>query len=200
MNQKEQILKQAEALFMKFGFKSITMDDVARELGVSKKTLYQYFSDKNDLVDQCVTAHLTEMEDCCKSAHNKNQNAVEKMVEITQMLSESIRQVNPSAMFDLKKYFKPSWDKLDTHRRSFVHEYTVANIKQGKKEGIYHQDIDANHISLIYIHLINLLTDPDNFPNNLDYSQMHIELVSYHMRSVCNQKGLEILKTKLKAS
>lgn len=198
MEQKEQILKEASLLFLKFGFKSITMDDVARELGLSKKTLYQHFADKNDLVEQCVQSHLMHMEHCCNEAFQLGNNAIDNMIELTKKVGENVRSMNPSALFDLKKYFKLSWDKLDKHRYEFIKQNIKKNLNQGKKEGIYYKDLDAEIITHTYTHLVQMLTDPENFPKDLSFPLMHKELVKYHMRAICNEKGLEILNQKLK--
>ncbi len=198
MEQKDQILKEASLLFLKFGFKSITMDDVARELGLSKKTLYQHFTDKNDLVEQCVQSHLMHMEQCCNTAFQSGNNAIDNMIELTKKVGENVRSMNPSALFDLKKYFKSSWDKLDKHRYEFIKQNIKKNLNQGKKEGIYYKDLDADIVTHTYTHLVQMLTDPENFPKDLSFPLMHKELVKYHMRAICNEKGLEILNQKIK--
>ncbi|MBP9689364.1 MAG: TetR/AcrR family transcriptional regulator, partial [Bacteroidia bacterium] len=126
---KDKILTEAELLFMRYGFKSITMDDVAREIGVSKKTLYQFFADKNDLVNQCVEHYLDTMNNICTNViNNKELDAIEVMIQISEQMSVIIRQVNPSSMFDLKKYFKPSWDKLEADRKSYIKQTVINNL------------------------------------------------------------------------
>jgi AcrR family transcriptional regulator len=181
---KVKILHEAETLFMKYGFKSITMDDVARELGVSKKTLYQYFTDKNDLVDQCVENYLEMMQTTCtKISFDKSVDAVSMMLSITEFVGKMLRQVNPSSMYDLKKYFKPAWD----------------NFEHGLKKGLYRKDIDSEMVTRLYIYLISFLTDPDTYDKtNTDIRKLHIEIVKYHLRSICTVKGNELLEEKLK--
>jgi hypothetical protein len=198
MEQREQILKGVSLLFLKFGFKSITMDDIARELGLSKKTLYQHFADKNDLVEQCVQSHLMHMEHCCNVAFQSGNNAIDNMIELTKKVGEHIRSMNPSALYDLKKYFKSSWDKLDKYRYEFIKQNIKKNLNQGKKEGIYYKDLDADIVTHIYTHLVQILTDPESFPKDLSFQLMHKELVKYHMRAICNENGLKILNQKIK--
>jgi len=198
MPQKQQILIQAAQMFLKFGFKSITMDDISRELGLSKKTVYQHFTDKTDLVEQCVDNHLANMQQCCITCREQADNAIDQMINLTNMLTENMRQVNPSAMFDLKKYFKTAWDNLEKHRNEFIYQNIKQNLIQGKKEGLYYKNLDANTVSIFYIHLVELLTNPDKFTQDISYAHMLKELVKYHMRSICNQKGLELLNIKLK--
>lgn len=199
---KDKILTEAELLFMRYGFKSITMDDVARELGVSKKTLYQFFSDKNDLVNQCVEHYLETMNTiCCSVVENKELDAISVMLQISEQMNAMIRQVNPSSMFDLKKYFKGAWDKLEVDRRSFIKRVIQDNILLGIKKGLYRKDLDPETISRIYIYLTGYLTNPDHYDKEgMDIKEMHLEIVKYHLRSICTPKGHELLDEKLLAA
>jgi AcrR family transcriptional regulator len=199
---KDKILTEAELLFMRYGFKSITMDDVARELGVSKKTLYQFFSDKNDLVNQCVEHYLETMNTmCCSVVENKELDAISVMLQISEQMNAMIRQINPSSMFDLKKYFKPAWDKLEADRRSFIKRVIQDNILLGVKKGLYRKDLNADTVSRIYIYLVGFLTNPDNYDQEgMDIKEMHLEIVKYHLRSISTAKGHELLDEKLLAT
>lgn len=199
---KDKILTEAELLFMRYGFKSITMDDVARELGVSKKTLYQFFSDKNDLVNQCVEHYLETMNTmCCSVVENKDLDAISVMLQISEQMNAMIRQINPSSMFDLKKYFKPAWDKLEADRRSFIKRVIQDNILLGVKKGLYRKDLNAETVSRIYIYLVGFLTNPDNYDQEgMDIKEMHLEIVKYHLRSISTAKGHELLDEKLLAT
>jgi TetR/AcrR family transcriptional regulator, cholesterol catabolism regulator len=197
---KEKILTGAETLFMKYGFKSITMDDVARELGVSKKTLYQFFADKNDLVDQCVDHYLQSINKMCVMiSETKDKDAIGVMIGIAESVNEMIRQINPSSMYDLKKYFKPSWDKLEADRQGYIRKSIEENFDLGVKKGLYRKDINKAVILDIYLHLTGMLTDPELFrESKLGISNMYLEIIKYHMRSICTPKGHELLEEKLK--
>lgn len=195
---KENILKESEAMFLKYGFKSITMDDVARELGISKKTLYQHFSDKNDLVNQCVENHIACMNSRCDHIMIENENAIATMIGITEYVGKTLRALNPSALFDLKKYFKPAWDKLEKNRSSYIYENIKKNIELGQRKGLYRKDFDINIVCEIYVYLFGMLINPDNANPNIETRQLHLEMIKYHLRSICSQKGLEILDEQLK--
>jgi len=198
---KEKILTEAEQLFMHYGFKSITMDDVARELGVSKKTLYQFFTDKNDLVNQCVLHYLDNMNMlCCNVVDSKDLDAISVLLQISEKINVVIRHINPSSMFDLKKYFKGAWDKLEADRRSFIKKLIQDNIVFGVKNGLYRKDLDADVVSRIYIYLVSFLINPDNYDKEeMDIKVMHLEIVKYHLRSISTAKGTALLEEKLLA-
>jgi AcrR family transcriptional regulator len=196
---KENILLSAEMLFLKYGFKSITMDDVARELGISKKTLYQYFVDKNDLVNQCVDHYLLFINNMCnKLTHVPNKDAVSVMIDIAESVNAMLTQLNTSSLFDLKKYYKPIWDKLESERYTCIHQSVKENLEQGIKKGLYRKDLNKFIVIDIYIYLTGMLTNPETYSQNVNQSNIYIELVKYHLRSICTPKGLELLEEKLK--
>jgi len=197
---KEKILTEAEALFLRYGFKSITMDDVARELGVSKKTLYQFFADKNDLVHQCVDHYLENMNNACRLIiASKEMDAIEVMLQIAEQVRQMIKQVNPSSVYDLKKYFKSAWDKLEADRRGFIKHTIKENLELGMKKGLYRKDLDVEVTVSIYVYLIGMLTDPDHYEHQgMDIKTMQMEIIKYHLQSICTPKGMEMLEEKLK--
>lgn len=197
---KDKILSGSETLFMRYGFKSITMDDVARELGVSKKTLYQFFADKNDLVNQCVEHYLESINAMCNViTEAKEKDAITVMIDIADSVNSMIRQINPSSMFDLKKYFKHAWDKLENDRQGYIRKSIEENFEMGIKKGLYRKDLNKEVTTNIYIFLSGMLTDPDRYPgSDLNISNMYLEIIKYHLRSICTPKGNELLEEKLK--
>jgi AcrR family transcriptional regulator len=195
---KEKILTESQMLFLRYGFKSITMDDIARELGVSKKTLYQYFTDKNELVDKCVDHHLQNTTCTCDRIMHEHDNAISVMIGITEFMGNMLRMLNPSALYDLKKYFKPSWDKLEANRREFIYRSIKQNIESGQRKGFYRKDINVDYTCMIYIHLVSMLIDPELYSPNVELRTLHLEIIRYHIRSICTPKGLEIFEEQFK--
>ncbi len=191
---KNKILNGAAALFLKYGFKSITMDDIARELGISKKTLYQFFEDKPSLVDQTVMNHIQAEENACKAINHEQTNPVEYMLMITESFSDIKKQINQSILYDLKKYFKPTWDKLNLFRMEFVYNQVLDNIIRGKEMGFYHAGIDDSLTARFYISLVDFMMNPDNYASTeLDFKSVHAEMMRYHLRSICTDKGMKLL-------
>lgn len=192
---KSKILNGAEALFLKYGFKSITMDDIARELGISKKTLYQFFEDKTSLVDQTVVRHIVAEELQCQEMCGGVNNPVEFMLMITDSFSDLKKQINQSILFDLKKYFKPTWDKLNHFRIEFIYNQVLENIIKGKEQGYYHANIDNSLTAKFYIHLVDFMMNPDNYTTtSYDFKLVHSEMMRYHLRSICTEKGMKVLQ------
>jgi AcrR family transcriptional regulator len=190
---KLKIINGATLLFLKFGFKSITMDDIVRELGISKKTLYLYFSDKNELVIKCIERHLQDEKNACHHLRNKELNPVAFLIQITETLSDKKKQINQSILFDLKKYFKEAWELLNEFRKEFIYHQMMDNLNSGKSEGYYKPDLNENLIAKFYIHLIAFMVDPDNDQNShLSIKDIHFEMMKYHIRGICTDKGIKI--------
>jgi AcrR family transcriptional regulator len=192
---KNKILNGAEALFLKYGFKSITMDDIARELGLSKKTLYQFFDDKTKLVDETVSRHIEQEMGLCSNLCKSINNPIEYMLTLTDSFGELKKQINQTILFDLKKYFKPSWDKLNKFRIEFIYSEVLNNLKTGKTQGLYHAGLNEELTAAFYIHLIDFLLNPENDSvQKHDFKTVHSEMMRYHLRSICTDKGLKLLK------
>ncbi|MDP1725845.1 MAG: TetR/AcrR family transcriptional regulator [Bacteroidota bacterium] len=192
---KNKILAGAESLFLKYGFKNITMDDIARELGVSKKTLYQFFDDKSSLVDQTVSRHIEHEECACRNLRNQISNPIDYMLMITDTFGDLKKQINQSILYDLKKYFKSTWEKLNQFRIDFIYSQVLDNLKKGKEMGLYHENLNENLVARFYIHLIDFMLNPDNYHGeNTDFKTVHTEMVNYHLRSICTPKGATYLK------
>jgi AcrR family transcriptional regulator len=192
---KNKILNGAETLFLRYGFKSITMDDIARELGLSKKTLYQFFEDKTKLVDETVTRHIQQEINYCSNLCSTVKNPIEFMLTLTDSFGELKKQINQSILFDLKKYFKPSWDKLNKFRVEFIYNEVLNNLKAGKEQGLYHDEINEELTAVFYIHLIDFLLNPDNYHDlKQDFKVIHSEMMRYHLRAICTEKGIKLLK------
>jgi AcrR family transcriptional regulator len=170
------------------------MDDVSRELGVSKKTLYQYFEDKNDLVNQTVESHLScEIENCCK-IQKEGLDPIEFMFEMSKSITDNHRKVNLAVLFDLKKYFKPAWDKLEKHRTDFIKEQMLSNIIKGKELGLYREDIHSDLTAKLYVHSVEFMMRPELYQEiSTDFYFIHSEIIKYHLRAICTDKGLKKL-------
>lgn len=191
---KEKILAGAEALFMKYGFKSITMDDIARELGISKKTLYQFFEDKNDLVNQAIENHIHCDKLNCNKISEGNFDPIEFLFELSKSITENIRKVNVAVLFDLKKYFKAAWDKMENFKSEFIKEQMLANILKGKELGLYRDDINTELAAKLYVHSVEFMMRPELYQEiSTDFYFIHQEIIKYHLRAICTEKGLKKL-------
>ena len=186
------ILKTAQRLFMKFGIKSISMDDIARELGMSKKTLYKYFDSKKDLVHKVILAHQEEEENVICGFQQASDDAIEQMVQVTQFISDMLRDLKPSTLFDLQKYHRKSWEILETRQRSCMYRFITDNLAAGKAQKHYRENINDDIISRFYAGMAHLLLDERHFPSNT-YSkeELYQNYIDYHLHAIMTPKGKE---------
>jgi AcrR family transcriptional regulator len=192
---RNKIISTAEVLFLKFGFKRVTMDDISNELGMSKKTIYQFFSDKNNLVSETVLRHISMEKNACDCLLHQQENPVAFMLAITDTFGDLKKQINPSVLYDLKKYFKESWDILNEYRVEFIFNQILQNLKEGRDKGFYHSNFDEVLIARFYIHLVDFMINPENYAlEKFDFKTIHSEMMKYHLRAICTEKGLKYLE------
>jgi TetR/AcrR family transcriptional regulator, cholesterol catabolism regulator len=195
----QNILLKVRELYLKYGIKSITMDDVARELGISKKTIYQYVTDKDDLVGKFV-GHEIELrqEEIC-NCFKTGFNAIEELFEISIFMNKLIRNQNPATEHDLKKYYPHHYQKMVKIRREGTFNYIYQNLIKGKAEGLYRDDIDEEIISKLYISRVESIHLNDLFTvEEFTSLKLFIELLNYHIRGIATEKGIIVLNKKLK--
>lgn len=193
------ILVRVRELYNRYGIKSITMDDVARELGISKKTLYQFVSDKDDLVGKFIDYEIDiRQEEICR-CFKIGLNAIEELFEISLFMNKLIREQNPATEYDLKKYHPIHYQKVVKIRRERMYNYIILNLKKGKEEGLYREEMNEDVIAKLHlsrsesIHFDELFTIEE-----FTSIKLFVELLSYHVRGIATQKGIEVLENKLK--
>lgn len=198
MDDKEvQILDQVEGLFMQYGMKSLTMDDVARHLSISKKTLYQYVSNKNELVQKALSRHIErevkDMEHICSSSPN----AIDELFAISKHVSGTLKNIHPSIMFDLQKYYPEAWQVFEEYKMEYIYNCVAANLERGIKENLYRDNLNIPIVARIYVGRIDLLFDPKLFPaGKFSIADIYLELIRYHVRGIASKKGIDYLVKK----
>jgi len=192
------ILEKVNDLYLRYGIKSITMDDVASNLGISKKTLYKYVSDKNDLVGKVVDLQIKVIYSDMDCKCNSNLNAIEELLLVSKIVNQRMKQVNRSTIFDLKKYYPAHYKRFVRARREKMNSKVIDNINKGKKEGLYRNDLDENVIAKLHLSRIENIIDNDFYSiDEFTSSRFFQEVFVYHIRGIANQKGVEFLESKL---
>lgn len=191
----ENILIKVSALYRKYGIKSVTMDDVAHELGMSKKTLYQYVSDKTELV-QMVVEHIRGCNfRAMKHKKGADLNAIEELIEVSQYVNSLMRDHSPSYEYDLRKYYPDIFSKLMSARRKLMYESMIANIRKGKKEGLYRSELDEKIISKLHLLRIENMQSSEIFAEEEKHSSKFFrEIFVYHIHGLATDKGRKILR------
>lgn len=200
MDEKQiEILGKTAQLFMRFGIKSMTMDDIARQLGISKKTLYQYVSDKNDLVVKVMQSIIDHEKSMVNQLCDNNENAIDLLFELSKGISEKFGQIHPSINYDMEKYHPEAWKIFQDFKTVFIANCIEQNIINGIKQGMYRDNLDPFVISKLYAGKMEMCSDSEVFPSNkYNFQTIHLELMRYHVRGIASETGLAYLKQKIK--
>lgn len=195
------ILTKVRCLYLKYGIKSVTMDDVAHELGISKKTLYQYVKDKNDLVEHVINLELEEGPLSHKNINWDHLNAIEEMLEVHKLIDKMIKTHNPSTEYDLKKYYPEEYQKVLKVRRERIYKFMLNNLRKGKSEGLYRSEINEEYITKLHVSRVEHAFDNNIFTSDeMSSTTLFYEVFIYHIRGVANENGIKFLEHKLKES
>ncbi len=191
------LLEKTIGLFMRFGVRSVTMDDLAREAGVSKKTIYQHHGDRQGLVTAAIDYHLKSIENTCCSIFTEHSNPIDQLLGVSMFFHNMTRQINPNLFFELSKYFPRAWKKIQEHRSNFTHAQIKKNIEAGVKLGLYRDDLNPEIAANIYTSLIELIMDEERFPKAVyTFKELQQEIILYHIHGISTPKGIHYLNEK----
>ncbi len=189
------ILKRVNQLFLKYGIKSVTMDDISHELGISKKTLYNHVKDKNELVDMIVDMEFEEKNNCLNNIGLSYSNAIDEIYQVHKIVNTIIKEHSPSSVYDLKKYYPEVYQKIHKFRRERLMEKILENLKRGKAEGLYRADIDEILIAKLQVQRIEFSFENDFLPlEEMTTPHVFIEIFNYHIRGIATEDGLKELE------
>ena len=191
------LIEKAGQLFIRYGIKSMTMDEISRQMGSSKKTLYQFVSNKKELVKKVVKQQIAQEQACICDLFEEYGNAIDKLMQITAFVGSQMKELHPSVMFDLKKYHIDAWQALNNHKEKFVYRIVKENMELGIKEELYRANLNPELVSRFYLSMANMIFDPD-YATEVDVpkEKLHEEMMRYHIRGIANSKGREYLKQK----
>jgi len=195
METRERIIAKAEELFMRYGIRSITMDDIARDLAVSKKTIYQFFKDKDDLVIHVGLRHFNQdKNEICQIAQTC-ENAIAEVIEMSKHFKNTLKGVNPSLFFDLQRYHPKAWNLWQEHKRNFIIEQVKRNIQRGITEKLYRNDLNVEILAILRVTQIEMAFDTTIFPSDkFDILTIQITFLEHFIRGIVTKKGFEILE------
>lgn len=188
------ILEKILAMFRRYGIRSITMDDIARELGISKKTLYHDFEDKNDMIKRVVDYDILVNRRFLEQLNRKDFNAIEELFYVNDRIHRDRSAYSPTFYFDLKKYYPEIYKRWLDEKRQNMFELIVGNLQKGKREGIFREDIHEHTIGKLYMARMEMLSNHE-ISDVLESisSEFMQEVFSYHLHGICNEIGLKTL-------
>ncbi|RNI28893.1 TetR/AcrR family transcriptional regulator [Rufibacter latericius] len=194
MEIKDRILHEALALFFQKGIKSVSMDDVASRMGMSKKTIYKWFDNKDEVVFESMQQYIQKMEGTCCEAINTSSNAMEAMFQIVEMVRGLMRQMHPSIFYDLQKYHPTSWRLWQEHKNNFFLKQTQEHIQRGIKEKLFRQDLDVEILARLRLAEVELGFDSETYPaTQFDLQKVQIALLEHFMLGLATLKGHKLI-------
>jgi len=194
MSQTERIIEGGEELFLTAGIKSVTMDDIAKHLGMSKKTIYQFFKDKNELVIALVKKKLQEDEDNMSAIISQSGNVIEEMINMMKCSEEIFSRINPIVIHDMQKYHPDAWKQFQNFKSGVLVHTLQELLTKGIKQGYIRPEIDVKIIARMRVNQVELGFNASIFPvaefNTWRVQQQFNEHFSY---GICTLKGYKLL-------
>lgn len=192
METKERILETSEELFFRFGIRSVTMDDIAKALGISKKTIYQHFKDKDAVVEG--VAERTLQRDKCESekVHDRAKDPIDEIIQSTRLMREMVANIHPALLFDLQKYHPKAWKRYISHKAGFV-KIVLRNITEGQQQGLYREDINPEILARFRVESIDSAFNTDVFPTKqFSLVDVQLQLIDHFLRGILTATGLNL--------
>lgn len=185
-------------MFTKFGIRGVTMNDIANELGMSKKTLYQNVTNKAELVEKTLQVQLTRECTNIEVIHANSANAIEEMVSIGNSVYQHFKMMHPSVIYDLKKYYRKAWQLLDKHKQEVLASVMVRNIKNGIEQGLYRDNLNPELIVQFYLASTEVVIGDKMIGKQRSFPEIYMELLKYHIYGIASEKGIKYLKENIK--
>jgi len=188
------IRETAHDLFMQFGLRSVSMDDIASSLGMSKKTIYHYYADKDELVLAVISAKLSENQLLCEQDQQAAISAIHEIFLAMDMVIELFSSMNPSVLYDMQKFHPKAFLKFQQHKNDFLYNSIRKNMDRGILEGLYREDINLDILARFRLESIMIPFNPDfhaKIKNNL--AQIEEELILHFLYGLASPKGYKLI-------
>jgi AcrR family transcriptional regulator len=192
LSTEKNILEGAKSLFMQFGLKSITMDDIARKVGVSKKTIYQFFSDKNSIVFKSVHEHFSDHRSEIEKVLDNSKDSIEAMYRMSKCMKVQVEAINPTVLYDLQRYFPKAYKRFLEFKNTFMRDRMKLIVENGIKSGFFRKEINPEILIIQRIEQVQLAFNNDIFPRDkFDFKELHEQLFNHFIHGILTEKGKE---------
>jgi AcrR family transcriptional regulator len=189
------ILLKARELVVRNGARYVTMDVLANELGISKKTIYQFYADKDSLISAVIDFELEEQSLRCKRSQEHAENAVHEMFMLLEDIQTVFRNMNPLTISELAKYHLDAFMKIKYHKDVFMHGIIISNLKRGIEQGVYRKDMDPEILAAYRLETGFIAFNPAVFPlNKYDIGKVNVQIMEHFIYGVMSPKGLELME------
>lgn len=191
---KERILNAAFELFMSYGVRSVSMDDIAKHLSISKKTIYQFYKDKDELVHELMNKKLKQDEADIRAIIKESANVIEECFNIMKHLGKMMRQINPSFFYDLQKYHPKTWKLFKDFKENCIVKMVEDSLTRGTKQGLIRTDINIKILSRMRMEQIEMCFNPNVFPpQQFKIVDLQLSLQDHFLYGICTLKGHKLI-------
>ena len=182
-------------LFYEFGIKNLNMDDISRQLKISKKTLYQYAKSKEDLIEKLLWYDDMKWEEKMTEIKHKNLNAIDILIQVSIIVSEQIGRFDPKLKFEMKKYYEAIFHKFMLKKQAQIFEQISNNISKGIKEGLYRDNVNIELAASLYVrNLVDMHNKDYCIIENITFDQVFEAMFENHIRAISTPKGIEFFE------
>lgn len=196
MEPQEKILKNSLELFFKYGIKRVTMDDIAKELGMSKKTIYQFYKEKDDLVNQLTEIELAKETIKFDEIKNQAKDPIHEIMLISEKLREMMQHINPVFFIDLQKFYPKAFLQFQKFKENCAFNEILRNIKEGKSSGVYRQDVDEDFAARFRLAQIDMLMFGNFFSfEKISFVKSHELVLDMFVHGICTVKGHKLINS-----
>ena len=194
MDMKERIQQKANDLFRRYGVKSITMDEIAGQLGASKKTIYQYFSDKDELVEAVVRETIAFAQQTCEDNKNNSNDAVHELFQAMDFVQQIFSGMNPAMMYDLEKFYPLSYRIFLDYKNKYLFEIIKHNLQRGIEEELYRPEINIDIIAKFRLEAMMIAFNQDVYPAaKFNLGELHSSIIEHFLFGVASLKGYKLI-------
>jgi AcrR family transcriptional regulator len=195
MDTKERIRLRAQELFMQYGIRSVSMDDIATQLGMSKKTIYQFFADKDELVEAVVTSEIGQMQGDCMDCTDQAVDAVDEIFLMMDKIDAQIRPMNPMIMYDLEKFHFKAFQQFMQHKNKFLIDMIRKNMEWGISGELYRPELNVDVISKFRLESVMIPFNIGLFaPSRYNLADVTQEILEHYIYGLVTPKGYKLIQ------
>lgn len=186
------ILDRVIELFYEFGIRNLNMDDISSKLKISKKTLYQYFKSKEDLIEKLFYYDEIKWGEKLLKCKLDDLNAIDILIQVSILVADEMSRLNPQLKFELKKYYEPIFNEFIQKKQNHIFNHISKNIHKGINEGLYRTDVNVDLTAGLYVrNLIDMHNKDYCFVEDISFDQVFEAMFENHIRAISSAEGIE---------
>jgi len=190
---KEKILEGATKLFFRYGIRSVTMDEIASNLAMSKKTIYQFFKNKDELITSISENHIEQEKRDYSSIEAKSMDAIDEICQVSDCFRKHMSEIHPKILFELKKYHSGAWGHYTEFKHQFIKGHIKRNILRGMAEGCYRKELNVDILSTFRVEQVEIIFDEEKFPRNTyNFAEVQMQVFEHFIHGLLTDKGRKL--------